>query len=258
MKKIGLAISAIVLSHAALADTGNAYIRNGNVYSHEGQGFIGAGLVTGGKYYKGQKHQTALYINGGYHGEDFNADLSGINYRFYGNNSDLLNMGVFIAINPGRDSDNAKILKGMKDRDPSADLGLSADIHIGQGTLAGKFQQDVTGAYKSFQTDLTYFHPMHLGTVDFVPYAGVHYYSQDFVNYYTGVSSSEATIGRPAYKADGAFAYKLGYTMLIPITEHLDITQATGYSYLDSNMSDSPLIDSQNQWATTIGVNYAF
>ncbi|WP_261816603.1 outer membrane protein OmpV [Vibrio gallicus] len=259
MKKISLTISAILLSHAALADAGNTYIRNGNIYSHEGKGFVGGGVITASKYYKGQKHQTTAYLNGGYHGEDFNVDLgNGINYRFAGNNDDILNMSVFMVANPGFDADDAKILKGMKDRDFSGDLGLNADFHLGQGTLSGKFQQDVTGVYKSFQTDLTYYHPMQLGFVDFVPYAGVHYYSEDFVNYYAGVSSSEATVGRPAYKADGAFAYKVGYNMIIPVTEHLDITQATGYAYLDSDLSDSPLIDSENQWATTVGVNYTF
>ncbi|MFA0520695.1 MipA/OmpV family protein, partial [Vibrio sp. 10N.222.55.E8] len=156
-------------------------------------------------------HQTAVYLNGGYHGEDLNADLgSGINYRFVGSNDDVLNMSVFMVANPGFEADDAKILKGMDDRDISGDIGLNADFHLGQGTLSGKFQHDVTGVYKSFQTDLTYYHPMAFDFMDFVPYAGVHYYSEDYVNYYAGVSSSEATVGRSEYKANGAFAYRVG------------------------------------------------
>ncbi|OBT16803.1 hypothetical protein A9264_11075 [Vibrio sp. UCD-FRSSP16_10] len=258
MKKLCLVAAALLLSQSALADAGNTYIRNGNVYSHQGQAFVGGGLVTASKFYKGQKHQVSAYLNGGYHGEDFNADLTGVNYRFLGNNDDVLNMGVYAVLNPGFDADDATILKGMKDRNPSGDLGLSADVHLGQGTLSGKFQQDVTGAYEGFQSDITYYHPMNLGFADLVPFAGVHYYSEDFVNYYGGVSQSDATAGRPAYKADGAFAYKVGYNLIIPVTDHLDITQATGYSYLSKDLADSPLIDSQNQWATTLGVNYAF
>ncbi|MDN3702386.1 MipA/OmpV family protein [Vibrio artabrorum] len=242
-----------------MADAGNTYIRSGNIYTHEGKAFVGGGIVTASQFYKGQKHQTAVYLNGGYHGEDLNADLgSGINYRFVGSNDDVLNMSVFMVANPGFEADDAKILKGMDDRDISGDIGLNADFHLGQGTLSGKFQHDVTGVYKSFQTDLTYYHPMAFDFMDFVPYAGVHYYSEDYVNYYAGVSSSEATVGRSEYKANGAFAYRVGYTMIFPITEHLDITQATGYSYLDSALAESPLIDNKNQWATTFGVNYTF
>lgn len=258
MKKICLTLSALLLSGHALADTANTYIRNGNIYTHENAFFIGGGVITGSKFYKGQDHQTAPYINGGYHGEDLNADGSGINYRFLGKNDDILNMSTFIVVNPGFDSDDADILKGMKDRKFSADLGLNADIHLGEGTLATKFQHDVTGVYKSFQADVTYYHPVNIGFADLVPYAGIHYFSQDYVNYYAGVSQSDATLNRKAYKGDGAFAYKVGYTLVIPVSENVDITQGTGYSYLDSNLSDSPLIDSQNQWATTLGINYKF
>ncbi|CAM4275966.1 outer membrane protein OmpV [Vibrio neonatus] len=258
MKTISLAISAILLSHAALADTGNTYVRNGNIYTHEGHAVVGAGVITGSKMYKGQKDHTSAYINGGYHGVDFNADLNSVNYRFLGNNEDTFNMSVFVATNPGLDADDATILKGMKDRDISADLGLNADVHLGQGTLSGKFQQDVTGAYEGFQGDLTYYHPLAFGSVDFVPYAGVHYYSEKFVNYYTGVSAADATAERHEYKGDGAFAYKVGYAMVIPVTEHVDITQSTGYSYLTSDFADSPLIETQNQWSSTLGVNYTF
>ncbi|GAM60741.1 outer membrane protein ompV [Vibrio ishigakensis] len=61
----------------------------------------------------------------------------------------FFNMSAFIAANPGFDSDKADILAGMSDRKFSADLGLNADIHLGQGTLATKFQHDVTGVYKA-------------------------------------------------------------------------------------------------------------
>lgn len=257
MKKLCIVITSVLISSHALAES-NTYIRNGNVYSHQNQFFAGGGVATGSQFYKGQDHQTGVYLNGGYHGEDFNADLSGINYRFLGTNDSAINFSIFAVANPGFDADDADILAGMKDRKFSGDLGLNADIHLGVGTLSTKFQHDVTNVYDGFQADITYYHPINLGFGDLVPYAGVHYFSQDFANYYTGVNSSEATALRPAYQADGTFAYKLGYSLVIPVTKHLDITQATGYSHLGANMADSPLIDSRNQWVTTLGVNYSF
>ncbi|MFB2655330.1 outer membrane protein OmpV [Shewanella xiamenensis] len=257
MKKFCIVITSILISSHAFAES-NTYIRNGNVYSHQNQFFAGVGVATGSKFYKGQDHQTGAYLNGGYHGEDFNADLSGINYRFLGTNDSAINFSVFAVANPGFDADDADILTGMKDRKFSGDLGLNADIHLGVGTLSTKFQHDVTNVYNGFQADITYYHPINLGFGDLVPYAGVHYFSKDFANYYTGVNSSEATVLRPDYQAEGTFAYKLGYTLVMPVTQHLDITQATGYSYLGTNMADSPLIDSRNQWAATLGVSYSF
>lgn len=257
MKKTCLVISTLLLANSAFA-ADNTYIRNGNIYSHEGQFFVGAGAATGSEFYKGQDHKTAAYVNGGYHGEDFNADLSGINYRFLGNNESGINLSAFVVANPGFNASDADILQGMKDRKISGDLGLNADIKLGRGTLSSKFQHDVTGVYDGYQADITYYQPMNIGFADFVPYAGVHYYSKDFVNYYAGVSKSDATNERAVYTGDGAFAYKAGYALVIPVTEHLDITQATGYSRLSSDMADSPLIDSNNQWVTTLGVSYSF
>jgi outer membrane protein len=257
MKTLCIAISAILMSTHAMADD-NSYIRNGNIYSHQGQYFVGAGVATGSKFFKGQDDQTAAYLNGGYHGDDFNADLSGINYRFFGNNDSAINFSAYVVANPGFDADSEDVLKGMKERDFSGDLGLNADFHLGQGTLSAKFQHDITGAYDGYQADITYYHPMDLGFASLVPYAGAHYFSKEFVNYYTGVASFEATSKRPAYQSNGALALKVGYVLDIPITENLSLTQSTAYTHLGSNMADSPIIDSKNQWLTTFGVNYSF
>lgn len=257
MRKICFAISAILLSSQAFAES-NTYIRNGNIYSHQGQYFAGAGVATGSKFYKGQDHQTGIYLNGGYHGEDFNVDLTGINYRFIGNNDSAINLSAFLVANPGYDSKDADILTGMKDRDISGDLGINIDIHLGRGTLSTKFQHDITDVYKGYQADMTYYHPIRLGSTDLVPYAGVHYFSKDYVNYYTGVPTYESTDIRPAYQNNRALAYKLGYALVVPVTKNLDITQSTGYVYLSSNMSDSPLVDSSNQWITALGLSYSF
>lgn len=257
MKSICFAISAILMSSQAMAQD-NAYIRNGNIYSHQGQYFVGGGVATGSKMFKGQDHQTGAYLNGGYHGEDFNADFSGINYRFFGSNDSAINFSTFVVPTAGFDANDADILAGMKKRQYSLDLGLNADIHLGKGTLSTKFQHDVTGAYDGYQADVTYYHPMDLGFASLVPYAGAHYFSKEFVNYYTGVASFEASTKRPAYQSNGALAFKVGYALVIPLTEHLDITQTMAYTHLGANMADSPIIDSSNQWATSLGVNYSF
>ncbi|WP_028108028.1 MipA/OmpV family protein [Ferrimonas futtsuensis] len=257
MKQIALLVTAALISGQALAE-GNTYIRNGNIYSHEGSYFAGAGVVTGSKFYKGQDHQSGVYLNGGYHGEDFNADLGGINYRFYGDNSSQLNFSVFAVATPGVDAGDADILKGMEDKDWGAELGLNADVHFAQGTLSTKFQHDVTGTHKGYQADLTYFHPLALGFGDLVPFAGVHYASKDYVNYYTGVKASEATPGRRAYKADGEFSYHAGYQLVVPVSQHLDIVHGAAYTRLGNEFGDSPLVDSKNQWVTTLGMTYTF
>jgi outer membrane protein len=257
MKTLCLLISTALLSTHAFAEA-NTYIRNGNIYSHQGQFFIEAGAVTGSELYKGQDNKTAIYVNGGYHGEDFNADITGINYRFFGDNRSAINFSAFIVPNIGYRAEDANILTGMKDRNISGDLGINADLRLGKGTLSAKFQHDVTGVYNGYQAGVTYYHPMNLGFADFVPFVGASYLGSDYVNYYTGVLTSEATTKRPAYKGSSTFVYKAGYSLVVPLSEHLDLTQSTGYSRLGSSIADSPLIESKNQWVASLGLTYSF
>ncbi|ELR63838.1 Outer membrane protein OmpV [Photobacterium marinum] len=257
MKKLALIITASLLSTHALA--GETYIRNGNIYTHEGAGFVEAGVVTGSELYKGQDKTTGALLNGGYHGEDFNADLSGINYRFFGDNNDQVNISAyFTAGGTGYEADDATSLKGMDKRKMSGDLGLNADIHLGSGTISTYLQHDVTGAYKGFIGGAKYFHVMDLGYGDFVPFAGVSFLSKDFVNYYYGVKASEATKTRKAYSGKNDFAFNVGYKFVMPVTKNIDITQTTAYTRLGSKVSDSPIVDSANQWMVGATVAYHF
>lgn len=257
MKKLALVIAVSLLSSQALA--GETYIRNGNIYSNEGDGFVEAGVVSGSELYKGQDKTTAVVLNGGYHGEDFNVDLSGINYRFIGSNSDFVNISTyFTAGGIGYDAGDADALKGMKDRKMSGDLGINADFQLDQGTVSTYLQHDVTGAYKGFIGGAKYFHVMDFGVADFVPFAGVSYLSKDFVDYYYGVKASEATATRKAYSGEGDFAVNVGYKLVVPVTTNIDITQSTAYTRLGSKISDSPIVDSANQWLIGATVAYHF
>ncbi|EKO3862677.1 MipA/OmpV family protein [Vibrio harveyi] len=253
-------IALLTLTAAGTATAGDTYIRNGNIYNNEGGWMVEAGVVQASDLFKDQKHNTAPVLNGGYHGEDFNADLGGINYRFLGDNDELLNMSAYV-VGSGvpRDSDVAKSLKGTKRRDIAIDLGLNADFRLDPNNVISTYlQHDVSGAYKGFQGGATYFHIMNIGNVDFVPFASVSYQSKDYVDYYFGVTDKEARANRNAYKGDATVNYGLGYKLVVPITEHWQISQVSQYTRLGSGISDSSIVDSANQWAVGATVSYNF
>ncbi|EKM23733.1 outer membrane protein OmpV [Vibrio sp. HENC-03] len=253
-------IALLTLTAAGTATAGDTYIRNGNIYNNEGGWMVEAGVVQASDLFKDQKHNTAPVLNGGYHGEDFNADLGGINYRFLGDNDELLNMSAYV-VGSGvpRDSDVAKSLKGTKRRDIAIDLGLNADFRLDPNNVISTYlQHDVSGAYKGFQGGATYFHIMNIGNVDFVPFASVSYQNKDYVDYYFGVTDKEARANRKAYTGDATVNYGLGYKLVVPITEHWQISQVSQYTRLGSGISDSSIVDSANQWAVGATVSYNF
>ncbi len=256
MKKCVILMAMLASASAAASDT---YIRNGQIYSHEGQWVAEAGVGVTSKLYKGQDDTVFPVLNVGYHGEDFNADVAGINYRFLGNTGDVFNMNAFIdSAGTGYDDKDAKVLKGMKDRDFSVDLGLNIDLSFGGGTFSTYLQHDVAGAYKGMVGGTRYAQVISLGALDFVPYAGVAWLSKDYVDYYFGVRKNEATATRKAYKGDSSLSYEVGYKLVLPLSPNWELTQSTNYVRLGKDVSDSPLVKSANQWVAGATVAYHF
>ncbi|PCE67492.1 MULTISPECIES: MipA/OmpV family protein [Salinivibrio] len=258
MKKLAIVIAAIASSTAYAGDT---YIRNGNIYSHEGQAVAEVGISTKSDLYKGQDDNTYLNLNLGYYGDDFNADLNnGLNYRFLGRNDDTFNLNAYIGhLTPGYKSTDADSLKGMRNRNQAIDGGINMDINTGNGGVLSTFVgHDITGEYNGLNAGMKYMHLTHFGNVDFVPYAGVDWLSKDYVDHYFGVKDSEATAQRAAYKGDDSFAYNVGYKLVVPMGENWDISQTTQYTRLGSDLADSPIVDSANQWAAQAMVSYHF
>ncbi|ENM5900610.1 MipA/OmpV family protein [Vibrio mimicus] len=257
MNKIALLITtSLIAGHAFAAQT---YIRNGNIYTHEGQWVVEAGGFGSSDLLKDQDKSYGALLNFGYHGEDFNADLAGINYRFFGQTGDILNLSTYLTGSGlSYDQDSAKSVKGMDKRNATVDLGVNADIALGDGTVSTYFQHDIFNEHKGYKTGVNYFHIVELGSVDFVPFAGVSYQNSDYNNYYFGVKDKEATAQRKAYRAGGDFSYNLGYKLVYPINDRWEVTQTSTYTRLGSDIAHSPIVESANQWLVGATVAYHF
>ncbi|ENM5763781.1 outer membrane protein OmpV [Vibrio mimicus] len=257
MNKIALLITtSLIAGHAFAAQT---YIRNGNIYTHEGQWVVEAGGFGSSDLLKDQDKSYGALLNFGYHGEDFNADLAGINYRFFGQTGDILNLSTYLTGSGlSYDQDSAKSVKGMDKRNATVDLGVNADIALGDGTVSTYFQHDIFNEHKGYKTGVNYFHIVELGSVDFVPFAGVSYQNSDYNNYYFGVKDKEATAQRKAYRAGGDFSYNLGYKLVYPINDRWEVTQTSTYTRLGSDIANSPIVESANQWLVGATVAYHF
>lgn len=257
MNKIALLITtSLIAGHAFAAQT---YIRNGNIYTHEGQWVVEAGGFGSSDLLKDQDKSYGALLNFGYHGEDFNADLAGINYRFFGQTGDTLNLSTYLTGSGlSYDQDSAKSVKGMDKRNATVDLGVNADIALGDGTVSTYFQHDIFNEHKGYKTGVNYFHIVEMGSVDFVPFAGVSYQNSDYNNYYFGVKDKEATAQRKAYRAGGDFSYNLGYKLVYPINDRWEVTQTSTYTRLGSDIAHSPIVESANQWLVGATVAYHF
>ncbi|MFW7522766.1 outer membrane protein OmpV [Vibrio ostreicida] len=261
MKKLTVLMPILMVTTTATTAyaAGDTYIRNGNIYTQENSWVAELGGAGVSDLFKGQKHNATVLGNFGYQGEDFNATLQSLNYRFLGNTGDMFNMSGYLGTSGLMyDHSASDFLKGMDKRKASLDLGVNADFHLAQGTISTYAQHDVTNTYGGYLAGVTYYLPMSFGRADIVPFAGLAYQNKDYVDYYFGVKDTEATQARKAYKGSGDVSYNVGYKFIMPVSDNWKITQTTAYTRLGDNTADSSIVDSANQWLVGATAAYYF
>jgi len=74
--------------------------------------------------------------------------------------------------------------------------------------------------------------------------------------YYYGVSGDEVRPGRPAYVPGSSNNLELSVSIGYTITERWLLSVSAGYEWLDSAISDSPVVGRDALWSTNVGIAY--
>jgi outer membrane protein len=80
----------------------------------------------------------------------------------------------------------------------------------------------------------------------------VSYLDANHVDYYYGVAANEATTLRTAYEGKSAVNTSLGLTLAMPIFFGGFTSLSLNYNWVDSSISDSPLVDSDTSFSLTL------
>ena len=88
--------------------------------------------------------------------------------------------------------------------------------------------------------------------------AGITYYSQELVDYYTGVDQHEVTEVRLAYEAKAAFEYELEIYARHPISQNWTFNTGISHTFYSSHVKDSPLVSTIETTQLMLGVHYVF
>lgn len=146
-------------------------------------------------------------------------------------------------------------LKDMQELDRAINLRVGGAWKILNGVSLFEIAQDMT-AHKGTQLKARYtFNPEPYQSI-FRPYAEVQWLSADVADYYVGVKADEAKLGRPAYQADAAFAFKAGIVVEQPLSPKLTLVGDAAMTAYDSEISDSPIIERSSVWSGAVGLRY--
>jgi outer membrane protein len=90
----------------------------------------------------------------------------------------------------------------------------------------------------------------------FVPSLRISRMSDDYADYYFGVSAEEANPSRPEYRAGSAVNAWLGFTLGYELTPRWLLKSTVGVEFLDSEITDSPIVERDRLWGGSIGLAY--
>lgn len=158
----------------------------------------------------------------------------------------------------GYKADDTAVLNGMEDRKGSLWVGPQVTWRSDVGNLSAEWLGDAMGNSKGQQMKLQFDHNFRVGGLSIRPRVGVTWLSDNYVDYYYGVTEAEATATRPAYAGQASTNPEVGVRVAYPLAPNQVISIDGSVSRFGSGITNSPLVDKSNQVSIRLGYLYRF
>lgn len=153
---------------------------------------------------------------------------------------------------------NTPALAGLTDRKTPIPLGIGTFQQTPYGAFIVNAFVDVNKS-RGALLEATYAAEFKLGPVSFYPQAGVEYRSAKYANYLYGVSTAESVAsGYAAYSAGASTTPVLGLAADIPLSGPWLITLQFRRKWLDTAITNSPLVGRKTQDMAFAALSYRF
>ncbi len=115
---------------------------------------------------------------------------------------------------------------------------------------------DIPSRHGGTTSELEFSVPFNLERGYFVPGIKITRMSDDYSNYYFGVSETEITPSRPAYAPGAVTNTWVGFTLGYELTPQWLLSTTAGLEFLDSAVTASPIVDRDQLWSVSLGLAY--
>jgi MipA family protein len=147
---------------------------------------------------------------------------------------------------------------GLEDREQSVDGGLAVAFKGDWGKLRATWVVDMLDRHNGEEWDIGYRYSWRSGRWSFSPFVSYIHQDSDLTNYYYGVSASEATAGRAAYRTGSANYWRMGLNSSYRLTKHMMVFGNVAFEGVADTIVDSPLVDEEQLNSVMIGLAYMF
>jgi len=157
------------------------------------------------------------------------------------------------------DDDYPPELKGIKEREEDESQGLRFTYFMDDAVIwVDAAANIITDVHKGWVIDSYYSLLYPYRNWDFYLGTGFTYYSSKFTDYYYGVDADEVTDFRPTYEASGSYRIQFEAIAQYPLSESWLLGAGLNYSHYSTSISDSPLVDRNNNLQFILDFRYVF
>lgn len=237
-------------------------------YSQEIKTSIGGGVAASLSPYQGVGTESTpipmvnveygdFYLKTG----DVRYSVLSIGYNFYSNES--VQLSAYVNPMGGFNVDRSEMDKGYKnidDREYQFEGGLKAVLDTGWHNV--KVQTHGTFGEEGGHVGAAVFKPIKAtDKLTLVPRATFTYFTEDYTDYYFGVTQKEADRNNKidkAYDPDGAFAYGVDLAASYALRENISLIAFAGVEKFSSDVDDSPIVEEDTLYKVGVGATYSF
>ena len=146
----------------------------------------------------------------------------------------------------GFDESDSDVFEGMEEREFTMEIGLGLNYERDNWKFEFAGLHDALDRSNGTELSASLGKVIRLGSVFVEPEADLSFLDSKHVDYYYGVDQAEATNFRPEYEGDNALNFSLGVSLTTPVFFDGLTRISLKNTWFDSEITDSPLIDSDS------------
>ncbi|RFA30762.1 hypothetical protein CAI21_04435 [Alkalilimnicola ehrlichii] len=155
-----------------------------------------------------------------------------------------------------RRASDSDVLEGTKDRSRTLEAGVG--ISAGPRWLRGSLDVsgDLLSQHSGQEVRASVTVPWLIGDWVVLSSVGANWQSAEFANYYYGVRTNEIGPDRPAYEPGSSLNPSMAISLIQRSEGRTGWFIRIEHEWLDSNIQDSPIIDSGHRWSGIAAFTY--